>query len=341
MKKMFNIFSVVLIVLFVSSTSVWSALETGKQKRILVTGGAGFLGSHLCKKLLSQGHKVICLDNLFTGRKENLRDLLTNPNFTLVIQDVTEPFDFEVEEIYNLACPASPIHYQADPIKTLKTSVFGAINVLELAKKYNAKVFQASTSEVYGDCLVHPQSESYWGNVNPIGIRACYDEGKRCAETLFFDYHRMYGVKIKVGRIFNTYGPNMRMDDGRVISNFIVQGLKNCPITINGKGNQTRSFCYVSDLIDALLALMETPESFIGPVNLGNPDEKSILEIATRVISKTKSQSPLVYKPMPSDDPKQRCPNVTLAKQMLKWEPKVSLDEGLQKTISYFSEEQK
>ncbi|HSW85943.1 MAG TPA: UDP-glucuronic acid decarboxylase family protein [Rhabdochlamydiaceae bacterium] len=310
------------------------------QKCSLVTGGAGFLGSNLCDHLLEEGYEVICLDDLSTGSRANIEHLLTNPLFTFIQHDITKPLDLDkpLDEIYNLACAASPPHYQKDPIQTIKTNFFGALFVLELAKKWNAKVFQASTSEVYGDPTMHPQKESYWGNVNPIGIRSCYDEGKRSAETLFFDYHRAYGTKIKVGRIFNTYGPRMSPDDGRVVSNFIVQALKNDPITMYGNGEQTRSFCYVSDLIDAIRALMNTTEEFTGPVNIGNPGEFTMLELASKVISLTNSNSQVVFKPLPLDDPKQRRPDLTLANQVLKWGPKVSLDEGLKPTIVYFSE---
>jgi UDP-glucuronate decarboxylase len=305
-------------------------------KRILVTGGAGFLGSHLCKALLDQGHDVICVDNLFTGAKDNILPLLDFRRFEFIRHDVTFPLYVEVDEIYNLACPASPVHYQHDPVQTTKTSVGGAINLLGLAKRIGAKIMQASTSEVYGDPKMHPQQESYWGHVNPIGIRSCYDEGKRCAETLFFDYNRQNKVRIKVARIFNTYGPNMHPNDGRVVSNFIVQALTNQPITIYGEGQQTRSFCYVSDLIRGFLALMETPDSFTGPVNLGNPGEFTIRELAEQIIAITGSSSQLVFKPLPSDDPVQRCPDITIAKQTLKWEPQIQLHEGLVKTITYF-----
>ncbi len=307
-------------------------------KRILVTGGAGFLGSHLCERLLSEGHDVICLDNLFTGQKKNIVHLLNNPYFEFVRHDVTFPFYTEVDLIYNMACPASPVHYQHDPVQTTKTSVHGAINVLGLAKRTKAKIFQASTSEVYGDPEVHPQSESYWGKVNPIGIRSCYDEGKRCAETLFFDYHRQHKVRIKVGRIFNTYGPRMHPNDGRVVSNFIVQALRGKDITIYGTGNQTRSFCYVDDLIEGISRFVNYDDEFVGPVNLGNPVEFSMLELANNVIRLTGSRSKIVFQPLPSDDPKQRQPNISLAKQHLNWEPKINLESGLVKTISYFDE---
>lgn len=307
------------------------------KKRVLVTGGAGFIGSNLCKELLTRGAHVICLDNFFTGSKDNIEQLLTNPNFELVEHDIINPFDIEVDEIYNLACPASPPHYQYDPIKTLKTSVLGIMNILELAKKYNAKVLQASTSEVYGDPLQHPQSESYWGNVNPIGIRSCYDEGKRAAETFMMDYHRHANVDIRIVRIFNTYGPNMDINDGRVVSNFIVQALKGEDITIYGDGSQTRSFCYVDDLVSGMIAMMENQEGFIGPVNLGNPSEFTIKDFSKLVLDKTNSSSSLVYKELPSDDPTRRKPNITLAKEQLNWEPKINIEKGLEKTIDYFS----
>ncbi len=303
--------------------------------RILITGGAGFLGSHLCDRLLADGHEVICIDNLFTGSKANIAHLLDNPNFEFVRHDVIDPFKYEVDQIYNLACPASPPHYQYNPIKTIKTSVMGAINCLGLAKRLKARVFQASTSEVYGDPSVHPQPESYWGNVNPIGKRSCYDEGKRCAETLFFDYHRENKVDIRVVRIFNTYGPRMHPNDGRVVSNFIVQALKGENITIYGDGQQTRSFCYVDDLIEGFVRLMAQSET-IGPINIGNPGEFTMLELAENVLKLTKSKSKIVHKPLPSDDPRQRKPDITLAKKHLKWEPKVPLTDGLKKTIAYF-----
>ena len=306
------------------------------KKRILVTGGAGFLGSHLCEKLLHQGHEVICADNFFTGSKSNLLHLLEHPFFELLRHDVCSPLNIEVDEIYNLACPASPIHYQFDPVQTTKTNVHGAINMLSLAKNLKAKILQASTSEVYGDPHVHPQPESYWGNVNPIGLRSCYDEGKRCAETLFFDYHRQFQVPIKVARIFNTYGPRMHPNDGRVVSNFIVQALKNEPITIYGSGSQTRSFCYVDDLIDGLIRLMGTDSSFTGPINLGNPAEFQILDLARLVLELTGSKSPIVFNPLPSDDPKQRKPDIELAKTILGWEPSIQLHNGLSETIAYF-----
>jgi len=300
-------------------------------KRILVTGGAGFLGSHLCKRLLDEGHDILCVDNFFTGTKENVLELLDDPHFELMRHDVTFPLFVEVDEIYNLACPASPVHYQHDPVQTTKTSVHGAINMLGLAKRLKAKIFQASTSEVYGDPSVHPQEESYWGNVNPIGIRSCYDEGKRCAETLFFDYYRQHNLRIKVARIFNTYGPNMHPNDGRVVSNFIMQALENKPITIYGDGSQSRSFCYVDDLIEAFILLMKTSDETIGPVNIGNPFEFTIKELAEKIIDLTGSSSKLEYKPLPSDDPTQRQPDITLAKESLGWEPKIQLEEGLKK----------
>lgn len=307
-----------------------------KQKRVLVTGGAGFLGSHLCDRLLSQGHEVICADNFYTGSKRNIEALLKNPYFEVIRHDVTFPLYVEVDEIYNLACPASPVHYQYDPVQTTKTSVHGAINMLGLAKRIKARILQASTSEVYGDPEVHPQKEGYWGHVNPIGPRSCYDEGKRCAETLFFDYHRQHRLSIKVARIFNTYGPHMRPNDGRVVSNFIVQALKNESITIYGKGDQTRSFCYVSDLIEGMILLMNSPADFTGPVNMGNPEEFTILELAKKVIGLTHSKSKIEFKPLPQDDPKQRCPDISLAKERLGWKPKVALGDGLYKTIAYF-----
>jgi UDP-glucuronate decarboxylase len=303
---------------------------------VLVTGGAGFLGSHLCERLLNDGHDVLCLDNFFTGSKENIIHLVGNPHFELLRHDITVPIFLETDEIYNLACPASPIHYQFDPIQTTRVSVHGAINVLSMASRVRAKVLQASTSEVYGDPQVHPQKEHYHGNVNPIGPRSCYDEAKRCAETLFFDYHRQRGVKIKVGRIFNTYGPRMHPYDGRVVSNFILQALKGQPITIYGDGSQTRSFCYVDDLVDALIRLMNSPDNFTGPVNLGNPEEFTVHELAEKVIALTGSRSKIMFKPLPPDDPKQRQPDITLARERLDWEPKVKLDEGLSHTIVYF-----
>ena len=309
------------------------------KKRILVTGGAGFIGSHLCKRLLAEGNEVICMDNYFTGTKANVVELLDNPYFELVRQDVIHPYYAEVDEIYNLACPASPVHYQYNPIKTIKTSVMGAINVLGLAKRVKAKVLQASTSEVYGDPNVHPQPESYWGNVNPIGVRSCYDEGKRCAETLFMDYHNQNDVKVKIIRIFNTYGPNMNPDDGRVVSNFIVQALKGEDITIFGDGMQTRSFQYVDDLVEGMIRLMNSPDDFLGPVNIGNPNEFTMLELAKNVLELTNSSSKLVFKPLPQDDPKQRQPDISLAYEKLNgWEPKIELKEGLLKTIAYFED---
>lgn len=305
-------------------------------QRILVTGGAGFIGSHLCKRLLAEGNDVICLDNYFTGSKDNLLSLIGNPHFEVIRHDVINPFHAEIDQIYNLACPASPIQYQYNPIKTIKTSVMGAINMLGLAKRVNAKILQASTSEIYGDPTVHPQPESYWGNVNPIGIRSCYDEGKRCAETLFMDYHRQNKVRIKIVRIFNTYGPNMHPCDGRVISNFIMQAIKNEDITIYGDGLQTRSFQYVDDLIDGMIKVMETDDSFIGPINIGNPDEFSIIDLAKKVIRLTGSKSRIVKRDLPMDDPRQRKPDITLAKNLLNWEPKIQLDDGLERTIDYF-----
>ena len=305
-------------------------------KKILVTGGAGFLGSHLCERLLADGNEVICLDNYFTGTKRNIVHLMDNPYFEVVRHDVIQPYFVEVDQIYNLACPASPIHYQYNPIKTTKTSVMGAINMLGLAKRIKATILQASTSEVYGDPEVHPQEESYWGNVNPIGIRSCYDEGKRCAETLFFDYHRQHNLNIKVARIFNTYGPRMHPSDGRVVSNFIMQALAGDDITIYGDGSQTRSFCYVDDLVEGLMRLMESPEGFTGPVNLGNPVEFTIRQLAETVIEMTGAKSTLVEQPLPSDDPTQRQPDISLAKSQLGWDPTQNLREGLEKTISYF-----
>ncbi len=305
-------------------------------RRILVTGGAGFLGSHLCERLIGQGHEVLCLDNYFTGSKQNVAHLLARPNFELVRHDVTFPLYVEVEQIYNLACPASPVHYQHDPVQTTKTSVHGAINMLGLAKRTGARILQASTSEVYGDPEVHPQTEEYWGRVNPVGLRACYDEGKRCAETLFFDYQRQHGLEIKVARIFNTYGPRMHPNDGRVVSNFIVQALAGKDITIYGDGSQTRSFCYVDDLVDGLIGLMQTDSAITGPVNLGNPDECSIIELAERIVALTGSGSKLVYRPLPADDPVQRRPDITLAGELLDWSPAVQLEEGLAATMDYF-----
>ena len=307
-----------------------------KNKKILVTGGAGFIGSHLCEKLLSQGNEVICVDNYFTGSKSNVKNLIDNSKFELIRHDITFPLYLEVDQIYNLACPASPIHYQHDPVQTIKTSVHGAINMLGLAKRLGAKIFQASTSEVYGDPEVHPQHELYWGKVNPIGPRSCYDEGKRCAETLFFDYHRQHNVDIKIARIFNTYGPRMHPDDGRVVSNFIVQALLNKDITIYGDGTQTRSFCYIDDLIGVVQLFMNFDNDFTGPINIGNPDEFSILELAKKVIDLTDSKSKLVFKELPEDDPKQRQPDIMLAKEKLHWEPKIKLSEGLRNTIEYF-----
>jgi UDP-glucuronate decarboxylase len=303
--------------------------------RILVTGGAGFLGSHLCERLLNEGNEVICLDNFFTGRRINIQPLMANPRFEVVRHDVIDPFKFEVDQIYNLACPASPPHYQYNPIKTTKTSVMGAINCLGLAKRVKARVFQASTSEVYGDPHVHPQREDYWGNVNPIGKRSCYDEGKRCAETLFFDYHRENRVDIRVVRIFNTYGPRMLPNDGRVVSNFIVQALKDEDLTVYGDGSQTRSFCYVDDLIEGFVRLMNQTET-VGPMNIGNPGEFTMLELAEQVLKIVGGKSKIVHKPLPSDDPKQRRPDISLAQRVLKWEPKVALDDGLKRTIEYF-----
>lgn len=306
------------------------------KKRILVTGGAGFIGSHLCKRLLEEGNEVLSMDNYFTGTKDNILPLMNNPYFEPVRHDIMNPYYAEVDEIYNLACPASPIHYQYDPIRTINTSVMGAINVLGLANRTKAKVLQASTSEVYGDPQIHPQPESYWGHVNPIGIRSCYDEGKRCAETLFMDYHRQYKVKIKIIRIFNTYGPKMHPQDGRVVSNFIVQALQGKDITIYGNGSQTRSFQYVDDLIEGMIRMMATGNDFIGPVNLGNPREFTILELAELIIKMTRSKSRIIFQSLPSDDPAQRKPDITLAKTKLDWEPQISLEEGLEKTIAYF-----
>ncbi|MBI2240387.1 MAG: SDR family oxidoreductase [Magnetospirillum gryphiswaldense] len=306
------------------------------RKRVLVTGGAGFLGSHLCERLLADGHDVLCVDNFYTGTKDNIAHLMGNPYFELIRHDVTFPLYLEVDEIFNLACPASPIHYQRDPVQTTKTSVHGAINMLGLAKRVGAKIFQASTSEVYGDPEIHPQTEDYRGSVNPIGPRACYDEGKRCAETLFFDYHRQHSLRIKVARIFNTYGPRMHPDDGRVVSNFIVQALEGRPITIYGDGSQTRSFCFVSDLIEGFVRLMNSPDEVTGPVNLGNPREMTIRQLAEAVIKLTGAKSELILKPLPADDPMQRQPNITKARQLLDWEPVVELEDGLQRTIDYF-----
>jgi UDP-glucuronate decarboxylase len=306
------------------------------EKKILVTGGGGFLGSHLCERLLEQGNEVICLDNFFTGNKQNILDLTSNPRFELIRHDVTIPLYIEVDEIYNLACPASPIHYQHDPVQTTKTCVHGAINMLGLAKRTGAKILQASTSEVYGDPEVHPQVESYWGRVNPIGIRSCYDEGKRCAETLFLDYYRQHNLRIKIARIFNTYGPKMHANDGRVVSNFIVQALKGKPITIYGDGQQTRSFCYVDEMVDAFIRLMNSEDEFLGPVNLGNPGEFTIRELAEKTLEMTGSGSELINEPLPSDDPTQRQPDISLAREKLGWEPVIKLDEGLARTIDYF-----
>jgi len=306
------------------------------RKRILVTGGGGFIGSHLCDRLLREKNDVLCVDNFFTGAKDNVAHLLKNPFFEILRHDITFPLYLEVDEIYNLACPASPIHYQLDPVQTVKTAVHGAINMLGLAKRLKIKILQASTSEVYGDPSVHPQPEAYWGNVNPIGFRSCYDEGKRCAETLFFDYHRQHKLKIKVARIFNTFGPRMHPNDGRVVSNFIIQALKGENITVYGDGSQTRSFCYIDDMIKGLLKFMNSPDDFIGPVNLGNPSEISILELAERILKITHSKSKILFKHLPHDDPVRRCPDITLAKERLRWRPTVPLDEGLEKTVKYF-----
>jgi len=306
------------------------------QRRILVTGGAGFLGSHLCDRLVDEGHEVLCLDNFFTGSRRNVGHLLGKLNFELIRHDLVQPIFLEVDEIYNLACPASPIHYQYNPVKTVKTSVMGAINMLGLAKRVKAKILQASTSEVYGNPTVHPQKEDYWGNVNTIGLRSCYDEGKRCAETLFFDYHRQNKVNIRVARIFNTYGPRMYPNDGRVVSNFIIQALQNKPITVYGDGHQTRSFCYVDDLIEGLISFMNTPDEVTGPINLGSPAELSILELAQKVVELTNSKSEIHFEPLPHEDPRQRQPDITLARQILRWEPKVPLEQGLKQTIEYF-----
>ena len=313
-------------------------MRTSLRKRVLITGGAGFLGSHLCERLLEQGFDVLCADNFFTGTKDNILHLLDDPHFELMRHDVTFPLYVEVDEIYNLACPASPIHYQFDPVQTTKTSVHGAINMLGLAKRVKAKIFQASTSEVYGDPQIHPQTEDYWGHVNPIGFRSCYDEGKRCAETLFFDYHRQHKLKIKVARIFNTYGPRMHPHDGRVVSNFIVQALKNEPITLFGDGSQTRSFCYVDDLIQGFIGLMDSEDEIIGPINLGNPGEFTILELAEKVRQLTGSRSPLVRRELPQDDPRQRQPDISKARELLGWQPSVSLEQGLKPTIAYFED---
>jgi UDP-glucuronate decarboxylase len=305
-------------------------------KRVLITGGSGFLGSHLCERLLDEGHEVLCVDNFYTGRRANIAHLLNRPYLEVLRHDICFPLYVEVDEIYNLACPASPIHYQFDPVQTTKTSVHGSINMLGLAKRVKAKILQASTSEVYGDPTIHPQPETYWGNVNPIGLRSCYDEGKRCAETLFFDYHRQHKLKIKVARIFNTYGPRMHPNDGRVVSNFIMQALKGEELTVYGDGKQTRSFCYVDDMIDGLIKLMNSPDDFTGPVNLGNPNEFSIHELALKVIEMTDSKANIVFKALPFDDPSQRQPDISIAKKVLQWEPKIQLDEGLNKAIKYF-----
>ena len=311
-------------------------MRDSKRKRILVTGGAGFLGSHLCERLLKEGHEVLCVDNFYTGSRDNLFHLLSTPGFEVLRHDICFPLHVEVDEIYNFACPASPLHYQADPIQTIKTSVQGALNLLGLAKRLKVKIFQASTSEVYGDPHTHPQKEEYWGNVNPIGFRSCYDEGKRCAETLFFDYHRKNGVSIKVGRIFNTYGPRMHPNDGRVVSNFIVQALKGEPITIYGDGQQTRSFCYVDDLIEVVTRIMNTSDEITGPINIGNPVEFKVIDLATQVLELTGSKSKIKFLKLPSDDPKQRKPDISRAKELLDWEPKIPLQEGLLATIAYF-----
>lgn len=305
-------------------------------ERILVTGGAGFLGSHLCEKLLHEGQEVLCVDNYYTGRRANIAHLIGDPHFEMIRHDICFPLYVEMDEIYNLACPASPIHYQFDPVQTTKTSVHGSINMLGLAKRVKAKILQASTSEVYGNPMVHPQTETYWGNVNPIGLRACYDEGKRCAETLFFDYYRQHGLRIKVARIFNTYGPRMHPNDGRVVSNFIIQALQGKELTAYGDGSQTRSFCYVDDLVDGLMKLMNSPDSLIGPINLGNPAEITILELAEKILALTGSRSKIVFKPLPIDDPIHRQPDITQAKQHLAWEPQVTLEEGLSRTVAYF-----
>ncbi|HKU45474.1 MAG TPA: UDP-glucuronic acid decarboxylase family protein [Burkholderiales bacterium] len=307
------------------------------RRRVLVTGGAGFIGSHLCERLLADGHEVLCVDNFFTGTRENVAGLLSHPRFELMRHDVTFPLYVEVDEIYNLACPAAPVHYQYDPVQTTKTSVHGAINMLGLAKRVKAKILQASTSEVYGDPKVHPQTEDYWGNVNPVGLRSCYDEGKRCAETLFFDYHRQHGLRIKVARIFNTYGPRMHPNDGRVVSNFIVQALAGEPITVYGAGAQTRAFCYVADLVEALVRLMSSEDALTGPVNLGNPEEFTILALAEKIIALTQSRSSIVHRPLPSDDPLQRKPEISLARRELGWTPSTGVEAGLRKTIAYFA----
>jgi UDP-glucuronate decarboxylase len=321
-----------------AATAIPTSLDIGanSMKKILITGGAGFLGSHLCERLIDQGHDVLCVDNFFTGTKENIAHLLDHKNFEFMRFDITFPLYVEVDEIFNLACPASPIHYQFDPVQTTKTSVHGAINMLGLAKRVKAKILQASTSEVYGDPDVHPQPESYWGRVNPIGIRSCYDEGKRCAETLFFDYQRQHQLRIKVVRIFNTYGPRMHLNDGRVVSNLIIQALRGEDITVYGNGSQTRSFCYVDDLIEAMIRAMNTSDDFAGPINIGNPKECSVIQLANQVIEQTKSKSRIVFRPLPSDDPKQRQPDITLARDVLNWEPSIELTQGLDKTIKYF-----
>ncbi|MBS1234636.1 MAG: NAD-dependent epimerase/dehydratase family protein [Nitrospirae bacterium] len=311
-------------------------MKNVSSRRILVTGGAGFLGSHLCERLLNQGHEVLCVDNFYTGRRANIAHLTGNPYFEIMRHDICFPLYAEVDEIYNLACPASPIHYQFDPVQTTKVSVHGSINMLGLAKRLKIKILQASTSEVYGDPTIHPQPETYWGNVNPIGLRSCYDEGKRCAETLFFDYHRQHKLRIKVARIFNTYGPRMHPNDGRVVSNFIMQALREQDITVYGEGTQTRSFCYVDDLIEGIVRLMDSPDDVTGPVNLGNPVEFSILELAQKTIHLTGSKSKIVFKPLPSDDPRQRQPDITLAREKLGWNPSMQLEEGLVKTVEYF-----
>lgn len=311
-------------------------MRSVSRKRILVTGGAGFIGSHLCERLLRDGHEVLCLDNFYTGSRRNVTHLLNNPNFELMRHDVTFPLYVETDEIYNLACPASPVHYQFDPVQTTKTSVHGAINMLGLAKRTKAKIFQASTSEVYGDPKVHPQNETYWGHVNPIGIRSCYDEGKRCAETLFFDYYRQHRLRIKVARIFNTYGPRMHPNDGRVVSNFVVQALQGKPITVYGDGRQTRAFCYVDDMVEGFVRLMGADDEVTGPINLGNPGEFTILELASKIIAMTQSKSEIVFAPLPSDDPVQRQPDISLARSKLGWVPHVALEQGLAKTIAYF-----
>ena len=313
-------------------------MQYSLRKRVLVTGGAGFLGSHLCDRLLQRGCEVLCIDNFFTGDKSHIAHLLSNPRFELIRHDITFPLYVEADEIYNLACPASPIHYQSDPVQTTKTNVHGAINMLGLAKRVKAKIFQASTSEVYGDPSVHPQPESYWGQVNPIGPRSCYDEGKRCAETLFFDYHRQHRLNIKVARIFNTYGPRMHPNDGRVVSNFIVQALRGDPVTIYGNGSQTRSFCYVDDLIDGIIRMMDSRDDLTGPVNLGNPVEFTILELAKKVLTLIGSRSEMVFKPLPMNDPQQRKPDISLATKELGWSPRIQLEEGLKKTIAYFGD---